>query len=349
MRLAAVFFLSIFSFHAAGQKIEVRSAELQYFPGVADSNSPLHWNDGKLYVYNSDGNPLRSEGTNLNNLRNVRATHMVVGQISPWWVEATFRDDDGTLYAWYHHELWDICDSASGGKYLSTPMIGAAVSRDNGFTFRNLGIVLRARPELNCNAENGYFAGGHGDFSVLLDRDRKFFYFLFSNYTGSPSEQGVAVARMAYGDRAEPEGKVFKYHQQAWKSDGIEGPVTPIFPVRVPWESANADAFWGPSVHFNRELGEFVMLLNRACCEPGWPAEGIYVSTNPDLSDPGRWTEPEKVLNKGGWYPMTVGLSAGDTDKEAGGVARMYIGSDSSWEIVFRKGQQGVKPLPAVR
>lgn len=347
MRFLPLTILGIYSWTMNAQKVEVREAELIYLPGVADSNSPMHWNNGKLYVYNSDGNPLRSEGTSLTSLRNVRAAHIVDNPTSPWWIEATFRDTDGTIFAWYHHELWDICDSAGGGKYLSTPVIGALISKDNGQTFRNLGIVLRAGYEPNCNAENGYFAGGHGDFSVILDRERKFFYFLFSNYSGEATEQGVAIARMPYEHRYDQVGSVFKYYDGDWNSDGLGGPVTPIFTVKTPWERPNTDALWGPSIHYNRELGEFVMLLNHACCEPGWPAAGIFVSTNPDLSNPKGWSEPERIIERGGWYPMTVGLDPGDTDKEAGAKARLFMGSDSFWEIYFRKGQTGVTEIRA--
>jgi hypothetical protein len=43
-------------------------------------------------------------------------------------------------------------------------------SRDNGATWEDLGFVLTAPDDsLDCQALNGYFAGGHGDFSVALD------------------------------------------------------------------------------------------------------------------------------------------------------------------------------------
>jgi hypothetical protein len=46
---------------------------------------------------------------------------------------------------------------------------------------------------------------------------------------------------------------------------------------------------------------------------------------------------------------MAVGLAEGDTDKEAGARARFFMGSDSNWELIFRKGQQGVLPLTISR
>ena len=43
------------------QKVEVVAADPVNFPGVADSNSPIHWANGNRYVFNSDGLPLRAE------------------------------------------------------------------------------------------------------------------------------------------------------------------------------------------------------------------------------------------------------------------------------------------------
>eukprot|EP00456_Euglypha_rotunda_P049471 TRINITY_DN39684_c0_g1_i3.p1 TRINITY_DN39684_c0_g1~~TRINITY_DN39684_c0_g1_i3.p1 ORF type:complete len:159 (+),score=18.34 TRINITY_DN39684_c0_g1_i3:82-558(+) len=150
---------------------------------------------------------------------------------------------------------------------------------------------------------------------------------------------------MPYADRMAPAGKVFKYFEGAWESEGINGKVSPIFTVKIPWETDHPDAMWGPSVHYNRELGEFVMLVNHTCCGVDWPAEGIFISFSGNLDDPKSWGEPQRLLQGGGWYPMAVGLEVGDTDKEAGAVARFFMGSDSNYELIFRKGQQGVLPL----
>ena len=78
---------------------------------------------------------------------------------------------------------------------------------------------------------------------------------------------------------------------------------------------------------------------------PDWPAEGIYVSFNGDLKNPNEWGVPDRLVEGGGWYPMAVGLEIGDTDKTAGARARLFIGSDSRWELIFRKGQTGVLPM----
>ena len=326
------------------QKVQLVEAAGVYFPGVADSNSPVHWANGMRYVYNSDGFPIRSEGVDLGRMRYARGTFLLNSDRNPWWMEATYRHEDGTIYGWYHHEQYQFCPT-DGDQYMGVPVIGAIVSKDNGRTFVDLGPVLEDGSEAKCDAKNGYFAGGHGDFSVVLDREKKYFYFYFSAYGGTAEQQGVAIARMAFADRDAPAGKVWKYFDGKWESEGLGGPVTPVFPARTPWESEFADAFWGPSVHWNRELGEFVMLLNRACCAPGWPAEGIYVSFNADPSNPAGWSEPERLVEGGGWYPVAVGLEEGDTDKEAGARARFFMGSDSHWELIFRKGERGISPV----
>jgi hypothetical protein len=63
--------------------------------------------------------------------------------------------------------------------------------------------------------------------------------------------------------------------------------------------------------------------------------EGIYVGFSDDLSDPRSWTQPRKIYDGGRWYPQVIGLQKGETDKEAGQVARFFMGGNSEWEIVF--------------
>ena len=97
------------------------------------------------------------------------------------------------------------------------------------------------------------------------------------------------------------------------------------------------DAFWGPSVHWNTALEQYVMLLNRAKDED-YSQEGIYVSFAPRLDDPSLWTAPQKILNGGRWYPQVVGSSIGTgTDKLAGNSARFFMSGKSEWMINFQK------------
>ncbi|HBY64246.1 MAG TPA: hypothetical protein DEH78_30860, partial [Solibacterales bacterium] len=170
---------------------------------------------------------------------------------------------DEVVYAWYHHE--PEAESVCGFRKLTEPVIGALKSTDGGRTFVDLGVILSSGDLPDCNAENGYFAGGHGDFSVVLDREREYFYFLFTNYGGPLQRQGVAVARMRFEDRDFPLNAVFKYAEGEWDQPGVGGMVSPIFPARVSWVSSRADSFWGPAVHWNTFLQRHVLVMNRAC------------------------------------------------------------------------------------
>jgi len=97
------------------------------------------------------------------------------------------------------------------------------------------------------------------------------------------------------------------------------------------------DAFWGPSVHWNTYLEQYVMLLNHAK-DSAWSQEGIYISFAPRLDDPSLWTKPVKILDGGIWYPQVMGLEDGSgTDKVAGRQARFFMGGVSQHLIQFTK------------
>jgi hypothetical protein len=322
---------AVFSAPVSCQSISIIPAPTVILPSPTDSNSPAHWSNGKLVLFNAMGTPYRSEGSDQFNLGEPAFVNFTDSQPMPLWIESTWVDGDGTVFAWYHHEPGGVCPDS----YLTAPKIGALVSYDNGQSFQDLGIVLASGAPVDCNASNGYFAGGNGDFTVILDQSRTYFYFLYSNYGGDLGSQGVAVARMAFNDRMNPAGAVWKYHDGAFNDPGIGGHVTPTFSATVSWMQPETDAFWGPSVHWNTALKKYVMLLNHSCCSPGWPQEGIYLSTNADISDPNGWSAPVRVLNAFGWYPQVIGEGPGETDKVAGAVSRLYVGGWSWAEMVI--------------
>jgi hypothetical protein len=136
-------------------------------------------------------------------------------------------------------------------------------------------------------------------------------------------------------------GKVWKWHQGQWTEPGLGGRVTPIFPARIDWHRADADAFWGPSIHWNHHLRRYVILLNRAK-DKDWTQEGVYVTFNRDLANPAGWSQPEKILDgqrRDHWYPQVIGLDSAkrETDKLAGKTARLFVRGQSRWEIVLLK------------
>jgi hypothetical protein len=324
---------------AVAQQARVVPATPNYMPGGVDSNSPAFWVDGQYRMLNSAGFPLLSTGLNQFHLdetdwvESARINHM------PIWIEAAWTDPDGVLFAWYHHEPGGLCK----GSNLTAPKIGALVSFDGGRAFDDLGIVLEASEPIDCSAKNGFFGGGHGDFSVIPDRAGEYLYFLFSTYGGEVSSQGIAMARMSVADRFGPAGAVWKYHDGAWNQPGLGGLVNPIFTAKKSWMAADTDSLWGPSVHFNPSINRFVILMSRACCEPGWKQEGVYITYNRDVDDPAGWTEPVKLLDDSqigygpGWYPQVLGLGPDETDTRAGQKARLYIHGVSLWEIIFER------------
>ena len=313
-------------------------------PSRADCNSPAFWSEGQLTIFNSTGTQLISRGTDQFSQHATQPVTVDRSDHVPMWIESVWQDPDGTLFGWYHHEPSGICS----GSRLTAPVIGAVISHDGGKSFEDLGIVLRSGGAVDCGARNGFFAGGNGDFSVILDRDEEYFYFLFDNYAGDLSEQGVAMARMAVGDRRQPVGAVWKYFDGEWSEPGLGGRIKPVFRTAVRWQDANTDSFWGPSIHWNTYLEKYVVLLNHACCKPDWPQEGIYITFNPDLSDPAGWTPPVKILGKvdydAGFYPQVLGTQTGETDTIAGEVARLYVHGRSNWLIEFSK--EGFPPTP---
>jgi hypothetical protein len=336
-------------------------------PAPVDSNSPAVWDliDGqpRLVVLTSiAGLPSRSEGRSLQRLSDAEPV-AVEGTVHGVWMEAVLRADDGTYYGYYHNEIpADVC----GRPDRTVPRIGAARSTDNGLTWHDLGIVLEADAStLACGSANRYFLGGVGDFSVVLDRDGQFAYIFYSQYTAGLAGQGVGVARFAWADRDAPRGAVDVWTEHGWTppdrvpidaggtpEEGDNGdtdlpdqyhivyPVgRPLFATTDSWHDAgrSTDAFWGPSVHWNTFLSQYVMLLNRAR-DIDWNQEGIYIAFSPGLDDPGAWSRPVKILDGGGWYPQVIGLEPGrGTDKEAGEVARLFVAGWSRHAIRFSR------------
>lgn len=338
----------------------VRGAERVEFKGVfvlikpdepnsatyaVDCSSPAHWDGDTIYVFYSWGHPYRALGPDIFHLSStteqVSFDNESSWQMGDRWCESTHKAEDGKVYMWYHNE-------PPGWPATTAPRIGAMVSTDNGLNWHDMGIVLEA-PVGSNNPEttNKYFKGGNGDFAVVADHKKEHFYFFISTYHKDKGEQGVSVARMRYEDRDDPRGKVFKWHRGRWGQPGLGGNVTPIFPATVDWHKPNADAFWGPSVHFNTYLNCWVMLLNRAK-DKEWTQDGIYISYNGDISNPAGWTRPVKILDaseleKSKWYPQVMGTEATkqETDKLAGRRARLFVAGVSKWEIVFlRSGEK---------
>ena len=340
---------------AAEPKATLVPAAALTLTGAVDSNSPAVWDlrDGvqTLQVITSfDGRPSLSTGQRLGLMGPAEPVQFVSHPGDGLWMESVIVDEGGTWYGFYHNEVpATMCD----GSQKVMPRIGAARSSDEGETWENLGIVLEAPPFLyDCQTSNKYFVGGVGDVDVLRDRDSKDLYLFFSQYSRPPEVQGVAVARLAWADRDQPTGKVQVWVNGIWRpasnsvtedadgvshSDWIYPAGSPLVPVTLPWHDADlrADGFWGPSVHWNTAIQQYVMLLNRAKDEQ-FTQEGIYVSFAPVLDDPTAWTAPQKLMDGGDWYPQVMGVESGSgSDKQAAAVARFFVNGKSHAYITF--------------
>jgi hypothetical protein len=331
----------------------VLPADSMTLPGPVDSNSPAVWtsDSSEVHVFTSvAGWVQRASGPSQAQFGDPRPLDWFKGPLGGTWMEAVVLDDQGVLYGYYHNEVTpNDCDDQA----KSRPRIGAARSLDNGRTWDDLGIVLESSESSVCGTTNGYFVGGVGDFSVMLDADRNFLYFFYSAYGPTLEGQGVSVARMAWADRDTPTGTITIWQNGIWLppraalvSDDPDVQLTweyptgtPIYGARRSWHSDNGvtDAFWGPAIHWNTYLQQYVMLLNHAD-SPAFNQEGIYIAFARSLEDPAGWTAPFRVIERGGWYPQVFGLEDGvGTDKEAGQEARLYVSGESNATIRFER------------
>lgn len=333
---------------APGPRAALVPAPRIWLSGGVDSNSPAVWDRVRgrptLFVFTSFYGPSRATSTlgigALGEPAGITVNKWPPGQT---WLEAVVPADDGTWFGFYHNERDATGCPENAGK--AVPRLGAMRSTNRGLTWKNLGTVLAMRKNTEvCGTPNGYFAGGVGDFSALLDEDAEYLYFFYSQYVSADSLQGVAVARLPWADRHAPEGKIAVYDDGDWvparttATGNVVYPVaTPLFPVGGSWhdDSRPVTAYWGPSVHWNTHLNQYVMLLNHAS-DMEWSQEGVYISFAPRLDDPKLWSPPRKLLQGGRWYPQVFGLETGiGTDKYAGEVARFYMSGSSEYFIQF--------------
>ncbi len=323
------------------------------FGAGTDSNSPAVWElvngQPRFFLLTSYGGwPSLHAGAQVASLTRLGGIEFSVPPPHGVWMEAIIPDVDGTWYGYYHNELpAEVCDDDT----RTLPRIGAARSRDYGVTWEDLGVILEApRGWHNCATTNRYFVGGVGDFSVVLDHDRNDLFFFISQYSNRDLAQGVAVARLAWADRDEPAGKMSVWWRgSTWvqtrrlsmSSQGTEFAYpagVPIYRAQDGWhDDYTVDAFWGPSVHWNTYLQQYVMLLNRAR-DADWRQEGIYVAFSKSLTDPTAWSVPQRLISGGMWYPQVIGTETGTgSDKVAGERARFFMGGRSMYSIQFSR------------
>jgi hypothetical protein len=343
--------------------VVLRQAPLIRMPGVAmyrynhavDSNSPVHWDGDTIYVFNSFLHPFRFSGPDIEHLGDKSDVHL--GHIDDnlfMWIEATYKDSDGTLWGAYHHEPDGVCFA---DKHLPTaPKIGWIRSEDNGKNWKDLGFIIMANPcAINCQTASPFDVGGTGDFVFFPDHEKNYIYFYGTSYDPRFAEQGVWAARMKYSERNNPSGKVMKWYKGGWKEPGIWGHLTPVFPASCDYTHKDGSMFWGPSIHWNTYLQMYVMVLNHAI-NTKLDGDGIYISYNRDIGDVNGWSKPVRIVDpaqikevmgndtstipdvvNSGWYPQVIGTGKGQSDKLCGRTGRFFMGGISRLDVTFLK------------
>lgn len=317
----------------------------------ADSNTPVIRAGSRLLAFVSDYTPIghtyrRTGAAGLESLGPRQAVRILddpdptVGK----WIESVWRDASGRLYGWYHAEEVAPCP-----RRLFMPHIGALRSDDEGLTWHHLGVLLRpGERQMDCDFDNGFMVGGCGDFCTVPDRAGEWFHLYFSSYVADENQQGVCVARYPVAARDRPVEALELWNGENWHRPA-NGALHPLWPMRRGCHYPDPEGFWGPAVHFNRDLGLFVMLLSYTKgAQRDWRTAGICVSFNEDPSDPTRWSEPRPFIKGGLWYPQVVGLGPEDGDALAGAEARFFLSGFSAWTIRFRRNGEADAALPEI-
>lgn len=318
-------------------KITLEPAPTIRFPADVDSNSPAFWTEAGLHVLNSNQNPSVSVGSDVENLGAPIRGRFLDGLPIPRWIEGVWRDSSGAVWGLYHRE--DYAWQCPERPYFTIPRIGIARSGDDAITWEDLGLVLADDVgEVDCGSSpNRFFAGGIGDPSWAIDETRGYAYVLYSSYAIPLAEQGIQIARLRLSELPSPVGKAFRWNGGSWTEPGLGGHGESVLKPNHSWHGPGADAFWGPSVHWNPHVGAHVILLNRTR-GPSFDQEGAYVAYAPDITDPLTWTAPEKFYEGGDWYVQVFGdASIKGTDRLAGESARFFMHGFSNHRIRFVK------------
>ena len=225
---------------------------------------------------------------------------------------------------------------AAQGAGSSSRILGARCSEDEGL---ELALLPRDPAPAGSLADrswqNGFFAGGYGDLSVVPARAGEALYLFFTSYHPDEDDAGrggtCACRRWTSRHRR-------SYGAAGWVVVRRSNVGTAAMACGARFSSWRPGLLLGPAVHYNRALDAYVMLLNRTAGGDGdLLQEGIYASINTAIDDPAGWTPPLQIVRGGAWYPQAIGLEEGCGDTEAAAVGRFFMAGFSAWEIEIRQ------------
>jgi hypothetical protein len=202
-----------------------------------------------------------------------------------------YHPETGTLLMFYHAER----QIGRGGLPFYSE-IGMAVSKDDGQTFRNLGIILTPRLAPSTDLKNSVEVAG-GTYAV----DNGYFYVYFRDVLDTSLHNNLSVARALVDDvlNAALNGTTTdwrKYYQGEFSEPGLGGNSSPL-------ELGNPPNRW-MSVTYNATLDHFLMVIaetlpgNRTLLHLTASEDGIT------------WSPRVPLLDRSGelFYPSIIGM-----------------------------------------
>lgn len=218
-------------------------------------------------------------------------------------VAGVYRHRDGSWYAFYHAEDQEDMPPIPGGIPGFFASVGAAISKDDGRTWRKLGQILTSAKPKGWTAYPGQADRGVGEPCVAPDRTGKYVFGYYTDHS-RVGGRGVQIC-MARAPLPPVDGAWRKLREGAFAEPGLAGADTPVVSAR---HLDQADAMM-PFVVYSAGLRTFIMVLNVNCWKElrsgtAPSVSGVYVCYSGDGT---HWSGPEKLFTD--WAIARIGQS----------------------------------------
>lgn len=211
-------------------------------------------------------------------------------------ISSVYNGGNGKLYGFYHAEDHQDMPAIGGGVPGFFCSVGAAVSEDEGRSWRKLGQVITSAKPKNWTAFPDQPDRGAGEVSVVPSHDRKYLLAYYTEHSRMEN-RGVQIcmARTDISSKPPLPGTWRKYRDNHFDQPGIGGLDTPILSAS---HLDDADAVF-PQVSYSEYLGLYVMVFNinvwKEYADKGRAQKksGIYVAYSADAIT---WSEPQMLV-----------------------------------------------------